>query len=69
MLSGRVWKIALRSRAKSKSPTDATSLRRCYQATKSVDPRVHSQRSTAFPRSERRLKSSDGTDPLNGTKS
>src|SRR5437868_4707624 len=57
MLSGCASKSADRSRPRLKSPNGAVSLRLCVHTRNNVEPGRYSHRNTAFPRSERKLKS------------
>src|SRR5688500_839496 len=57
MLSGCAPKRADRSRVKSKSPSGALDDLFCCQTKYSVEPGRYSQRSTALPRNDRKLKS------------
>src|SRR5687768_3808370 len=57
MLSGCAPNNALRSLEKSKSPSGALDDLFCCHTKYSVDPGRYSQRNTALPRSERKLKS------------
>src|SRR5678815_5758237 len=68
MFSGPWSKIARKSREKSKSPNGSAPLRFCCQTRKITEPGRYSQRSTAFPRRERKLKlgspsAKEGDDP------
>src|SRR5690348_9093164 len=56
MLSGCASNRPRTSRENERSPFGATSLRDCVHTRKMVEPGRYSQRNTAFPRSERKLK-------------